>query len=443
LIRFSWRSRSLNSMKKILIDFGIGLIVVLLLLGAKVLVENSRYGPWFNVRGYEILHSFLPAYDVNEDLPVVVLDISDLEPDPEEKVSAQRLQEIVQALVESGAKAIAIDVDFSPRIDKENPANTGPRSKDDEQFFTFLHEQKTKGFPVFVGTHTNIGVEPETWLGLDDNKDLAADMTLMENDTTAVPAWLQCDENIDNKETRLKSISRALADSYPTHPSPPYLLKDLLEAPDSTENLRDVIKSDSNNVAVVCKRGFTFVNYAKLELIQKLALQTLDRKAVFAAKNIDSYSKFGGKLVILGKGQRDAATDKFNVIGRNKSVAGVYLHASATYALIADPIYKFKHSVTLLLDLLIGLFVIVGLLLVRIYHRKKKGFSHHKWENGFVTFSILFILVTGFLLVKLCNILWLDFSLVIFAMLLHSKVQHGFAYIPGKIFGSRSPAPKE
>lgn len=413
----------------------LGLFVVALLIFVKLQVEDSRLGHWFNSRGYEFLHSFIANYNPDEELPVVVLDISDLKRAPDGATPTASLREIIEALVESGAKAIAIDIDFSPRLVPQEPLQTGARSEADEEFFEFLHEQREKkGVPVFVGAY-NIGVESKTWLGTEENKDLAADMTLFgaDSDSTEVRAWLQCPGN-----PRLNSISKALAEASGTHPLPPQWLRTVLVNYEDHEHLKPSTENDKNDRQVLCQRAYTLINYGKLELIQKLTLQTLDRKAILGARNVKGQSKFQDKLVIIGNGQRDKATDSFVVIGRNEPVFGVYIHAVAAYTLIADPVYRFKHWFTILLDGVLGAFVVIGLFVVRRRQGTGNRFASHSLESIFIFISISIVMTLGFVLVKGYNVLWLDFALVILALLSHSRVQNGVVYFLKRCFQKRT-----
>ena len=417
-----------SELAKVLRPLVIGLLVVALLIIVKIQVERSSSGHWFNARGYEVLHSFLTNYTPNEDPPVIVLDTSDLNPNPRDPTPNEKLSEIVNALLESGAKAIAIDINFATRPD------TGARADNDPDFFEFLHAQNKKGAHVFVGVG-KFGVKPEEWLGMDEDKDLAADMTIIDEDTTEVPAWLRCSEN-----EKLFSISMALANASGTHPQPPRWLKGVLGNYDDPENLQEETQTDSIGNKVLCRRAFTLVNYAKLELVQKLSLQTLDRASILRAKDVEGNNRFQNKLVLVGPAQRDMAPDKYFVLGREQNkpvVAGIYLHALATNTLVADPVYEFKHWFTILLDAALGLFVVLGLLVVRVRYRKDRSFSAHRWENRFIWAAMAVTLSLGFMLVKFYNVLWLDFLLVILALFLHSKVQYGLAYLPQRIFSNR------
>lgn len=421
--------------RKILIELAVGLVAVGFLIFVKIQVEDSYVGRWFTARGYELLHTFISPFDREKDLPVVVVDISDLRGDPDGTTPAKSLQEIVEALVASKAKAIAIDIDFSPRADPQATLNAGARADGDEDFFEFLHEQKGNGVPVFVGAY-NIGVEPKKWLGLEEYKDLAADMSVFDEDTTQVPMWLRCGGG-----EKLNSLSYALAEAAGNKTRSTFLSKLLLVDPEAEENLKTVLKKDENGKEVPCRRAFTFVNYAKLELMQKLTIQATNRDSIISARNEEGQSRFAGKLVVIGNTQRGKAFDCFVVLGRYRPVTGSYIHASAAYSLVDEPVYKFKHWVTIILDLLLGLVVVFGLFFVRWRHRGDTQFSSHLWESRFITFSILITLLLGFLLVRFFNVLWLDFFLVIFALLLHSKVQESVLWIPTIFFIKKKALP--
>lgn len=425
------RSRMFPEKRKNFIELIVGLVAIALLIFVKIQVEKSSYGHWFDVRGYEILHSFIPRYNPNKELPVVVLDVSDLTSGQNEMLPDKKLEEIIDALIQSKAKAIAIDFDYSVSSEPQNPSVSLAKEEENKRFFKILHEQNLKGVPIFVGT-LNIGVEPKTWLGTTKDKDLAADITIDSENTTEIPAWLQCDEN--NNDTKLNSLSRALAEASGKSPQPPGWLKFFLKDYEEKSNLKLDVKEDKEGNKYNCQRAFTLVNYSKLELMQKLSLQTLSKESVFWAKNTDGKSKFENKLVIIGNGQLEKAKNNVTVI--DHSVPRIFVHASATYTLVEDPVYKFKHWVGILLDILLGMFIVVGLFLVRLKYPDESHASAAHWENRFVVFSVITTLVLGFLLVKFYNVLWLDFLLVVFALFLHSKVQNGLIYIPNRFVKS-------
>jgi hypothetical protein len=127
-------------------------------------------------------------------------------------------------------------------------------------------------------------------------------------------------------------------------------------------------------------------------------------------------------MIILGDATR--FTDPFIVPGRERPIGGVYLEASAAYTLAIEPLYEFKHSVRLALDLVISVAIILGVAWMRYRHLKEgEKFHWHKWQSRFVYGTVAVVLVAGVLLVRGFGIMWLDFFLVVFALLLHPSVE--------------------
>src|ERR1700752_71369 len=417
----------------ILKNLVIGIIAVLALTGIKVfLVEDTPYDRWMDARGYELLHSIISPFDPGKKLSVAVLDISDVPRLPNGATPTEPLQKIVQALVEGRAKAIAIDIDFSPSLEPVAQNIPDDRAEIVSQFYAQLQDLNKRGIPVFVGAF-NIGPEPETWLGLDENKNLAADITLFDEDTTLIPRWLRCDGG-----GKLNSMSMALAKTSKQQPSPNSMIKPLLDEPEAEDNLKTTTLQNQAGQDVECKRSFTFVNYSKLDLMQNLTLQWAGREALLSAKDASGKGKFENKLVLVGNTQRGKFTDPFVVAGRRDPVAGVYLHASATYSLVDEPIYKFKHRVEIAADLILGCGLVFTLFLVRLNHLRSddpKKSSKPYLSEGLIIFGLTVITLTvACLLVRFFDVLWLDVSLVIVALFLHSKVQEWFAWILNKLF---------
>ena len=413
--------------RRVYADLFVGVTAIVVLILVKVyIVENSYFERWCNARGYEVLHKIIPPFDPDRELSVIVLDISGLRLGPDGATPTESLREIVQALADSGAKAIALDIDFSARIDREM-MQINPRAEGDDEFFSFLQQQSV---PVFLGVYEGVGPDPETWLGLDERKKLAADMTIYDEDTTQLPRWLSCGDAV-----KLNSISMALAGASGQAQLKEPLLKSFLEDPESEENLKyESIMSSSRGVPVVCRRAFTFVNYAKLKLIQKLAIPVFDRASILSSNDEEGKNKFRDKLVIVGDGQRGTATDGFVIIGHDKPIAGVYLNASATYTLVDEPIYRPKHWVVITLDIVLGLILVLTLLLIRMRHVRVDKESFRLSEGMAITILAITPLVSAWVLVKFFQVLWLDVPFVIFAIFLHSRVQDGLEWIPMSIY---------
>ncbi len=417
---------------------GFSAVVILILLKVYV-VEGSFTGHWINIKGYEVLHKLISPFSRNSEPSVVVLDISELKREPDGTTPAQSLREIVEALIASKAKAIAIDLDFGSRSDLQGGVNggpdVGPRAENDEEFFKFLRELKRSGKNVFVGIY-NPAVDSDSWITPKEYKDLAAYMTLFDEDTTLVPRWMKC-----GNEEPLKSISMALAESSNLHPLPFFLPKAFLNDREAPVNIEHFVQDDKMLRPVPCERAFTFVNYAKLEFLQGRILQASDKKSVYEAKFTDGTSKFENKLVIIGNTQR-GMSDCFVVPGQEKPIAGAYLHAAAVYSLVDEPVYELRPIVIVVLDFILGSIIVGGLFRVRWGHLKDNR-SPYLGEGRFIFIAIVGAVGAGLLFAKLFNVLWLDFSLVILALLLHSQVQKGLLWIPKSLWRSKAEQPQK
>lgn len=419
------------------LNLGIGIFVVLTLTAVKVcLVKDSHWGRWLDARGYELLHSIISPFNPEKDLSVSVLDISDVPRLPNGATPISSLQEIVEALVDARAKAIAIDIDFSPGVEPINTATFEDQSEDLNRFYDKIQELRARNIPIFLGTF-NVGPEPKTWLGLEETKNFAADITLFDQDTTLIPRWLSCDGG-----ATLNSISLALSNTAGRQPMPNAPLKSLLEDPEEERNLRTTLLRNQAGADIICKRSFTFTNYSKLSLLQKLTLQWAGREALLSARDENGNGRFVGKLVLVGNTQRGKFTDPFVVAGRPEPVAGVYLHAAATYSLVDEPIYKFNHRVEIFVDLILGAGLVLALFLIRRMHLRKKSAKPKPYlsEGVLILGLTVFLLLAACLLVKFFDVLWLDVSLVIIALFLHSKVQEGLLWIINRILGREDTA---
>src|SRR5215213_969039 len=204
---------------KILLHFLIGVIVTALLVVSKLYFETYPEAHKVEVLTYEFLNSQIPAFSPKVEMPVVVLDVSKI-PGRETVTSRETLKEIITELVNQKASAIAIDMEFSPTV-------KGWIDKKDPGFFDFCIEQRQKKVPIFLGVFRTAKQKPSTWLGSEDYKDLAADITIVTSDTTRLPVWTQ-----KNEEQKLYSLSAALVKALDIKPKdPPEFIKFALKEP--------------------------------------------------------------------------------------------------------------------------------------------------------------------------------------------------------------------
>jgi CHASE2 domain-containing sensor protein len=375
-----------------------GLLVTGLLVGAKISFEHTALGHRVERWAYEVLHFQLPYFNQSEELPVVVVDISKM---PGGRAGAptsrEELKKLLGAIAAEKPSAIAVDVDFSPD-------GKGWITDDDPQFLDYcLDLAGETGVPVYLGVFRAKAQPPETWLGLPKYSGLAVALLVTGEDVSRLPRWVQA-----RGGKQLRALSWALATAHkPTLLSPTKCNSWLFEC--SADRQPGTDRHPNEHFAV----SDFLVNYSKLEELRRETLLTGSEQSV---------KEFGvrlkGKMVILG----DALefTDPFIVPGQEQPVAGAYLHASAAYTLVQEPLREFNLGFRLLLDGIISLIFIVGIFFVR---GRRGGVKGRRAQTWFLVSAIGVVLVAGVLLVRWYNVMWLDFLLVGFALLLHPKVE--------------------
>ena len=165
----------------ILVYIFVGLFSTALLGGVKLAFEHTETGHDFELWVFENLQGQLSSID--RDNPIVLLDIGGLpggkasDPTPRKK-----LEEIIGALADQRPRAIAVDVEFSPK-----PNDWA--SPDDPEFFDFcLKLSKEKQLPIFLAVGERKAATPQEWLGQEEFKDLAVAVAANPEDTAVSPS---------------------------------------------------------------------------------------------------------------------------------------------------------------------------------------------------------------------------------------------------------------
>lgn len=385
----------------------VGLLITVLLVAAKLLIEKQPIGHRAEILTYEFLQGQLSPFSSGERLPVLVVDINKIPGGKDLPTPRGPLMKLTDAIANEGAKAIAIDVDFAPGETGWSSADDDPEG--DPLFFEYcLKLKREKGVPIFLGIYRTRGESSDVWLGLPKYKELAVAGVAPEKDVSRMPRWIQA----KGVAERLPTLSAALAGAYQESlPGPPKWLAWAIEL---TDDHRHGLE---RQVGKELRIAETLVNYSKLEQLQHEKLDTITPDSVKEAGE-----RFRGRMVILGDAQH--FIDSFVVPGRDRPVGGVYLEASAAYTLAIEPLYEFKHSVRLVLDLVVSMVIILGVAGIRYRHLKEgEKFPWHKWQSRFIYGTVAVVILAGILLVRWWGIMWLDFFLVVFALLLHPSVE--------------------
>jgi hypothetical protein len=375
------------------------IVTVLLMLGIKYL-EHTDFGQKFETITFEYLQRLLPSF--SEEMPSVVVDMSKIPGSKDQPTSREVLRQTLTAIVAQKPAAVGVDVDFSPDVN-------GWIVDDDPKFFDFcLNLQQTSGVSIYLGVYRTIGEKSDTWLGSSKYKDLAAALRA-EDDTKRLPRWLQAKDS----DERLPMMSAALVKSYhPVHTGPARSLSRTVE----------IFTNDSNGIERKGEDkmlfGFALVNYSRLQQIRHETQLTIMPNSI-----AESGQRFERKIVILGDAAE--AEDHFNVPGHDEPVEGVYVLACAAYSLAVEPLYELNNGARLALDLAISILIMLRVEWLRSrYVKKVAGSRFYKKQSRSIWLALAAVVVLGVLMTKFFHIMWFDFPLAGFALLLHPKVEH-------------------
>lgn len=376
------------------------------LFGIKFWIEHTYLGQRVELFTFEILQGQLSSFDSQQELPIVVVDTSNIPLEDNKYKNREKLIEVISAIADQQPLAIGVDIIFSP--EKPEVWNTPY----DEEFLTrcLAIVDKNNGTPIFLGVGKDMPLDnPSAWLGNKKFKKMAVTLAIYKKrkDAERFLLWARS----KNQPERIRSISLALAEKFREKhphekPEPPQWLSWAIvideEFPGRKEFENDIEFSDA------------LANYSKLEAIRQTKL--LNRSAV----SIEEFGeKFRNRIVILGNDT--TATDTVGVPISEEPVAGVYVHASSVYTLIKEPMYEFKPWFRIFIDILFPLivFVIVG------FFQWLKGdtYNWHRMQRRLVLIGGIIIFAAAIFLVNAAGVLWLDFLFIMMALLIHPWVE--------------------
>lgn len=394
------QTRARNSFTR---DFIKGMLIAVLLLGAKIGLEQTALGELLQTSTYNYLQLRLATPGTSDPLPVVVVDISELAPISLSTGAWNRtitprpeLLKLIDAIANQSAKAIGVDIDFAP----DGP---GYMWEDDPKFFeSCLDISKRNGVPIFLGVRRSQDLAVESWLGSTQYKDLAGTIAVRSLDGRRVPKWTKKDADAEPGPSLSASLAKFLPESVNIGRSwTRHLIQQISES------------RDSNGKIVF---GEFLVDYGLLELIRDKTLKTIkplviEDQGKWTLKN---------KLVLLG----DATVGKSDtslVPGQKEPVPGVYLHACAIYTL-THPLYELTGLARIVIDLTLSAFLVAIIAWIRVQARN--GELNVSLLQEFLTLMVVLLaFVVGIIFVRRTRIMWDDFILVILVLFLHPSIE--------------------
>lgn len=400
---------------------GRGVLITLMLVLVNVSFEQTAPGRWLEFRTFELLNSFLPAFD-QERLPVVVIDISQVPGSKEAVTPRQTLRELIEAIADQEPAAIALDIDFSPD-------DNGFKSDEDPKFLEFCLQvsagkradgRSVTRVPVFVGVGREQGETPETCLGVKENAKLGAAMYVDAGDTREMPRWVM--GKTAERTGGLRSMSEALAEKFvQAHetrlPLPPaWLCGTVSVIHTNPADAKSPLVGGEEERQEGLRLGLSPVNYSKLEEMRRETLHVRSAQPVREAGVLFQ----NRPMVIIGDTE---VADTFAVPGPLPPVKGALLHACAAYSFAKSPLCEFKSQVRIIADVLLSLLLIV---IFQVLHHRypQEDEQHHKSRIAHVGI-LSSVLLAGALLVRWCGILWLDFIPIVVALALHPALENG------------------
>lgn len=404
---------SQNHLRKTLVHIGVGMLITALLIVLKIGFEQTAWGKSAEQLTYTLLLNVLPQYS-SAGQAVVVIDIShvrggttDHATGRNQATSRSDLTKIIGVLSEIGPTAIAIDVDFGPdRGDWKDP--------NDVSFFEYclnIH----KNIPVTLGIYTTMREPQEAWLGLPKFASLAGALWLPKDGLERVPISVQ-----DPKRNfRLKSIGFKLASSWVGGKS---------QADRSNSwvgNLEPWIQRFRERTATspIRKDGLlvqeVLTNHASVNQLRASTIRFTEAEGLRRYKN-----EIQGRMVLLGA--VDDAKDMFSIPGQESEIPGVFVHASSAMTLASVPIYEFSHGLRFILDVLIA-FVVLVVTIFAVGGKTGKRIRDERERARILRWAIVIIVIGGFALVWIAQVMWLDFAVIGISLLLHQTIEKRFA----------------
>lgn len=403
---------------RLLREVATGLLFAALILGAKLLIEQTSFGHQLEAAAYNLLQLRLASSGERMRL----LDISELRPAPFEMdgqvgfaTPREPLRQMIEALVEkkeTRPKAIGIDLDFSP----DGAEYITPRDPDFYQFC--LDASARTGVPIYLGVERTNTRPPEDWLGGEEYQALAADLSIP-NDRRKILRWVRAGEGA----RPLVSMGAALADAYAGRSADeaPGWWRGLHTALVGRLERAHMVESVSEKrLAPGLEVGEFLVDFSPLERLKETRLRTINPVVVR-----DQAHQFKDRVVLVGDATPDKAEDPFPVPAREEYFPGIYLHAAAAHTLIEAPLYEVTHAGRVVIDVLLSAAVILGVALVGFYFsgRSKRRVASHRVQGLLIILVVALALVLGVVFVRETRLIWTDFILALGMLAMHPSIE--------------------
>lgn len=392
-----------------LLYLALGLVVSLLLLGAKLLVEQTPLGRWAGQETRSMLVGLLPAFrDRGPD--AIVIDISNLPGGTLDPASGRllptpraELRRIVEVLSELGPAGIGIDIDFSG-------TERGWIDDDDPGFFD-LCLTVNRRLPVRLGVWRGISGPPEGWLVLPQYQPLAAAIYFRDTADGRLPIWVAP----EGAPERLLTLGASLAAARK-----PVAWAKLTRAAGGS-SAAGLIFDDITSATVTIAASEVRLQMQEA-LVNHSVLPQLARESI-PYTGADALRAFGPRIanrfVLVGDVSR--AADRFVVPGDRRNQPGVLLHAAQAHTIASEPVYELGHGFRVLVDVGIPVLIMLTVVALRGASAAVEVHRAERWLMSGALFLVVLAAVGGLLAFR---VFWTDFILLAGFLLLHRPLEH-------------------
>ena len=381
-----------------------GLFVTALLCGVEIWAQGTKLGGELNRLTYLFVQQKLEGAGHEAQAPVVIVDISSLEPEPWKEgdrwyyaTPRPALREMIQAAAVAGATGIGVDIDFSMREGRL----VHPQ---DASFFAFcLKLSHEKNIPIRLGVYRMQIADPKDWFGSEQFSELGASMAIPDLVTIPrrLPRWVRS----PGSDHRLPGLSAALAIDRG------HLIQDNLPWWSSLLRETQVVPVGKNLEAAEFLVNLHWIDTLRLE-----KLRTFKGAGIEALRD-----RCRGRFVLLGDATRGASSDMFVVPGFEEPIAGVFLHACGVATLNGRPLYELTGLAQWTFD--IGLAILAVLVVEAIMIRGRVPENKSEFVNNVFTGLVAIVLIlVGYCFVRTTRLVWDGFFFVALSTMINSAV---------------------
>jgi CHASE2 domain-containing sensor protein len=414
------------------LDFGMGLALTAVLIVLKIVFEHSAFGQQVELIALNLQQLRL-GWAAGNQLPVTVVDISKLPRIPRTAAAGAEIVtdrkavlKVVRKIAEQSPAAIGIDVLLDPPA--EAPGLTG----DEAELLEFcLAVQNLRGerIPTFVGIFDGVVKGPSQWLGDERFGHLGA-YTVVPRPaehpvTTSMIRGIEI--KVGSTTIQARSMAEALAAAHAVQETTRRWLGRALHVvfPFFLERERDV-KED-----LFTTREFA-IDFGSLPGLKDTTVPDLAAEAAGLDEAIQgARDRLKGKIVLVGRARTGETTDTFTVPAQAEPVTGVYVHAAATYTLVKAPLFKLTPLGRIAADIAAALVPLGVVLMVRLKssRRHADAAADHRLARWLTRGTAALVFAFGYFWVAFTGILWIDYLLVIAALLLHGPLERSWAAV--------------